>query len=302
MPKIQSTRSVDPDSYDVWDAGSRNDIVHLSLSHDKHTDLPLLPFRILDLTRSDNRWFQHVNYRYMALELILHGAMEYRLERRRLIAEEGMLYVVARGSNVHMVNAGRGPRRKLTLLITGRNLNSIAETLGFGHDQLLKLSNPRAVEWKIREIGKGIEEKKSPAFLSARTYELLLELAAERPRKSDELQPALDAIAETPAKKFTVPELAALCGISESTFRRRFLADFGQPPHRYLRERKLRLAAELLCAGKARIKEIAASCGFSTPLRFSLSFQAYYGISPVQFRKQCRTVPGDGDANPPGSA
>lgn len=290
MAKIQSTRSSDSESYDIWDAGFRSDIVHFSQVLDECKNLPLLPLRFTDVSRCDKCWLRHVNYRHMALELTLSGAMEYQQERQTVIAAPGMLYVVARGSNVRMVTAGKGHRRKLTLLINGSSLDSIAETLGFGHDRLLKLSDPGVVESMMREIGKGLEEKKSPEYLSAKAYALLLELAAELAQEPDELRPALEAVAKFPAKKFSIAELAELCGISESTLRRRFAVCFGLSPLQYLQERRLRLGAELLCRSNARIKEVAAHCGFSTPLHFSLSFKARYGFSPVCFRKKYRQL------------
>ncbi|MGN0873251.1 MAG: hypothetical protein ACI4UV_18855 [Victivallales bacterium] len=161
MVKIQSTRSIDSESYDIWDAGSRSDIIHVQQVVNKLGHLPLVPTRLMDVSRCDRRWFQHVNYGYMALEMILQGSVEYRTERQTRIATQGMLYVVAHGSNVRMVTAGNGYRRKLSLLICGSCLDSIAEVLGLGHDRLLKLSDPGAVERMMREIGKGIEEKKA---------------------------------------------------------------------------------------------------------------------------------------------
>lgn len=290
MVKIQSTRSIDSESYDIWDAGSRSDIIHVQQVVNKLGHLPLVPTRLMDVSRCDRRWFQHVNYGYMALEMILQGSVEYRTERQTRIATQGMLYVVAHGSNVRMVTAGNGYRRKLSLLICGSCLDSIAEALGLGHDRLLKLSDPGAVERMMREIGKGIEEKKSPEYLSARTYALLLALASERACEPEELRPALEAIATSPAKKFSISELAGLCRISESTLRRRFCECFGLSPLQYLQERRLRLGTEFLCRGNARIKEVAALCGFSTPLHFSLSFKARYGVSPVHFRKKYRQL------------
>lgn len=290
MAKIQSTRSIDSESYDIWDAGNRSDIIHVQQVMVENRRLPLLPIRVTDVSRSDRRWFQHINYRYMALELILSGAVEYRTERQIQIATQGMLYVVAHGSNVRMVTAGNGYRRKLTLLICGSCLDSITGALGLEHDQLLKLSDFGAIERMMREIGKGIEEKKSQEYLSAKTYALLLALAAERACDPEELRPALEMIATSPAKKFSISELAGLCGISESTLRRRFSECFGLSPLQYLQERRLRLGAELLCRGNVRIKEVAVLCGFSTPLHFSLSFKARYGVSPVCFRKKYRQI------------
>lgn len=283
MTKIESTRSNNPDSYDIWDAGAVSYIMNSRYSPQLRKSLPLVPNRVTDITRTDQRWFQHVNYSMMALELILSGGVEYRTERKTCIAGPGMLYVVAKGSNVRMVKSGDRQRRKLTILISGSCLDSIADSLGFGTDRLLNLSAPEKTEAMMREIQRGIAEGKSPEYLSSKCYELLLHLSAELPQGPDDLRPALEWIAEKPEYKTSIPELAEKCGLSESTFRRKFTAVFGMSPARYLLRRRLTLSKEWL-NGKTSIKEISARCGFSSPLRFALAFKNCFGETPSSFR------------------
>ena len=285
MTKVESTRSKNPDSYDIWDAGAVSYLRNSRFSSTHEKTLPLLPKRVTDVIRTDKRWFQHVNYSMMALELILSGAAEYRTERMTCIAEPGMLYVVAKGSNVRMAKSGSHQRRKLSMLIGGSCLDSIADSLGFGTDRLLKLSSPEKTEAMIREIERGIAEQKSPEYLSARCYELLLHLSAELPQGPDYLRPALDWMQEKPEYKISIPELAKKCGLSESTFRRKFTAVFGTSPTKYLMKRRLTLSKEWL-NGKTSIKEISVRCGFSSPLRFTLAFKSLFGETPSSFRKK----------------
>lgn len=288
MAKIQSSWHTDPESYDIWEAGHREYIKkERARILQPCRNLPLLAFQMMDITRTDKRWYQHVNYKFMALEMILSGRAEYRLERETLIAEPGMLYVVAKGSNVRMVNAGKQQRRKLTLLIHGCCLDTIAESLGFGKDRLLKLSQPEKVERMMREIGRNIADSANPEYISGKTYELLLHLSSELSNEPEDLRPALDWIANNPSGKISIPELAEQCGLSGSTLRRRFIAVFGLPPAKYLLKRRMILGRELLLNGIS-IKETAARCGFSSPLLFAQSYKNHYGVPPSCTKKMLK--------------
>jgi len=285
MPELESTRASDPESYDIWEAGQRRYIKQVCRILPPCREMPVIAYRTMDVIRGDTRWYRHVNYHFLALELILAGKAEYRNERDVLVAGPDTLYVVARGSNVRMSVSGRQPRRKLTLLLRGSALDSIADSLGFGRDRLLKLSQPRRTEAMMREIERSIAESEQPEYISAKTYELLLHLSAELSRAPEDLRPALDWIAERPYDRISIPGLAARCGLSESTLRRRFMAEYGMSPIRYLTKRRLTLSRELL-KGECSLKEIAARCGFPSPLLFTQAFKNGFGETPSACRKK----------------
>ena len=285
MAKVESSCSQNPESYDIWESGFRNYIYKNVREINDKKSFPLIPSQVMDITRSDQRWLQHVNYQYMALELILSGTLEFRTEHETVVAEAGMLYVVAKGSNVRIVHSGKCHYHKLTILISGSCLDSITSALGFNSDCLLKLSEPEKVEQMIREIEKGNIERKSPEYLSVRCYELLLHLKGYLQPEPQELRPALDWIAKNPTRKIYVPELARKCGLSETTLRRKFNELFGMSPAQYMIKQRLTLSRDLL-KGKSSIKEISAICGFSSSLHFAVTYKKFYGESPSCTRKK----------------
>ena len=289
MSKIDSTQTFDPESYDIWDAGQKNYVQKAEWNLKTKKNLPLMPYRAMDIIRTDKRWFRHVNYHSLALELIISGEMEYQNENCTMIAKAGMMYIVSRGSNVRMVKSGDESRRKFTLLITGSCLDSISSTLGFDKDQLLSLPDPGLVEKMMRGIAMGMGgEQDSPEKLSCKTYDLLLYLSTLRTEVPQVLLPVLNILTNEPIRRFSVPEMAKKCGISESTLRRLFRQHFGISPLEYRKKLRLTAGKELLRNRSISIKEIAARCGFDSPLRFSLSFKACFGISPHEWRKKMK--------------
>ncbi len=83
---------------------------------------------------------------------------------------------------------------------------------------------------------------------------------------------------------FTVEELAKLTHLSLSSFKREFNKQYGTSPAKYIRERRLKKAAQLIEVTDLRLSSIAFDCGFSDLAHFSKSFHKTYGSSPRDFR------------------
>ena len=75
--------------------------------------------------------------------------------------------------------------------------------------------------------------------------------------------------------------------------RKLFQKEMGVTPHRYLVDKRLKMAAELLVtdasAGARTIMDIAFLCGFHDPLYFSKMFRKKYGISPRNYTRAERS-------------
>ena len=73
--------------------------------------------------------------------------------------------------------------------------------------------------------------------------------------------------------------------------RKLFQKELGVTPHRYLVDKRLKMAAELLMtdagAGTWAISDIAPMCGFHDPLYFSKMFRKRYGIAPRYYPEYC---------------
>jgi AraC family transcriptional regulator len=80
-------------------------------------------------------------------------------------------------------------------------------------------------------------------------------------------------------------ELAAACQLSVRHFARAFRQSTGQPPHRWLMERRLERAEGLLEFSRVPLGEIATSCGFASPSHFARVFRQATGTTPGAWRR-----------------
>lgn len=69
--------------------------------------------------------------------------------------------------------------------------------------------------------------------------------------------------------------------------RKLFKKELGVTPHKYLMDKRLQTASELLCYGSCggsnSIAEISQLCGFREPLYFSRMFKKKYGVAPSYY-------------------
>ena len=80
--------------------------------------------------------------------------------------------------------------------------------------------------------------------------------------------------------------LASICGISESYLKKLFNKKFGLPPKKYIIQKKINYACELLILDRYSINQIAELCNFSDVYYFSKQFKEQMGVSPTEFIKK----------------
>jgi AraC-like DNA-binding protein len=104
------------------------------------------------------------------------------------------------------------------------------------------------------------------------------------------LSAALQAMHENAAHPWTVPELAALSGLSRAAFARAFRDALGQAPVQYLTEWRMTLARDHLRAGDLGLTEIADAIGYGSPFAFAAAFRRHHGEPPGTWRERERAV------------
>lgn len=100
------------------------------------------------------------------------------------------------------------------------------------------------------------------------------------------LRAALQAMHEDASHAWTVPELAAISGLSRAAFARAFRATLGQAPLQYLTDWRMTLARDHLRTSGLSLASIASAVGYSSPYAFAAAFRRHHGIPPGAWRQQ----------------
>jgi len=99
---------------------------------------------------------------------------------------------------------------------------------------------------------------------------------------------SLELLRENLAGRVRLADLACACDLSVSHFARSFKASFGVGCHRWLLERRVEHARELLARTDLSLVDIASRSGFGDQAAFTRTFHRLVGVTPGRFRRDHR--------------
>jgi AraC-like DNA-binding protein len=155
-----------------------------------------------------------------------------------------------------------------------------AERLAGPVEELLRLAGKSDLASAVREKRLGLE-----------CLELLLPLL--KPRKNMEetlrrpgrLPAVIEYMRAHCAEKLSVRELSLRSGMSRAGLYQLFGDTIGVPPHQYITQLRIELAAEKLRETGMTLAEIASALGYPNQFLLSRHFKNQHGVSPREYRK-----------------
>ncbi len=102
------------------------------------------------------------------------------------------------------------------------------------------------------------------------------------PNRSRKLLEYIDANLH---RQLSLRELAGMVDMNVFHLLRMFKVSFGLPPHRYVLERRIGRAKDLLRDRELPISEVAFRCGYAEQSSFARAFQRMTGICPRSYRR-----------------
>ena len=86
-------------------------------------------------------------------------------------------------------------------------------------------------------------------------------------------------------QSFPVSDVADACGLSVNHFSRAFRRSIGKPPHRWLLDRRIQRAQDMLRINHLSLADIALACGFAEQSHFTRVFTRTVGMPPGAWRR-----------------
>lgn len=223
---------------------------------------------------TDGRWRFHGRDGWVELDrntvLLGHAGDAYRCEHDSRFPDDRTLYLRVDDAALRALLDGHPdagilddalpPERSLPL--TGALAGRMRELAEHGHESVLRLD--------------------------CLVLELLLDLRVNRARlcptrrHAGAIEDARRLLDEQFAEPIDLAFLATRAHLSPFHFHRLFRQQVGMPPHRYLVERRLERAAELLRSGLTAT-EAGAAVGYAGPSHFAAAFRRRFGLPPSKF-------------------
>jgi AraC family transcriptional regulator len=83
----------------------------------------------------------------------------------------------------------------------------------------------------------------------------------------------------------TLQQVAQACELSVSHFARAFKASFSKPPYKWLIDRRVDRARDLMTRSRLPLADIAIQCGFADQSALNRSFKRIHGVTPGIWRR-----------------
>jgi len=128
-------------------------------------------------------------------------------------------------------------------------------------------------------------------LLSIKFEEIMLYLSNKYGRRFETYLYSLISKNRSPFKKVVesnvhsnlkLEEIAFLCNMSLSTFKRYFLKEYKVSPGRWLQDKRLQKAKDLLEDGNLKSSDIYLEVGYNNLSNFSIAFKNKFGMSPIE--------------------
>lgn len=145
--------------------------------------------------------------------------------------------------------------------------------------------------WTIRSLSANVIK---PYLQITKTFYGLLEkiqaqliMDEEDDKGKSVIAPAIMYLDFHVGDSISVAELAKMCLLSETAFRKAFKSYTGMSPAKYRTALKIQKAQSMLqSSAELSVAEVAESLGFYDISHFHKTFTAYVGMTPDKFRKQ----------------
>ena len=213
------------------------------------------------------------------------GSAEYRfMTGERIIMEQGDVFFLS--PRVAYTIVTERAFRHVTINFDIHSETSILSSFASPY-RLIKPENAESISRRFRRIAE-LWRERTPGYemqAVAGLYELFsfLDSSEHMGRAFHRLSPAREYIDGHFASAFSLTELADLCGMSLTSFRREFHRTFGKTPLAYRDALRLDYAKELLLSGYYSLAEIAERCGYSDVGYFIRIFRREVGITPRRY-------------------
>lgn len=226
-------------------------------------------------------WHRRINPAFLTVMYIHSGTTLLRINDESWRTEPGDIVLIPPRSDSEFGTETAGERSGIILY--GGMLEGIVTQCG----GIYLRTDPRRV-WEKRILSICGGAKRSAREIAVECYSLLDELLQPAPENGipPELAEIQRKIYGNLDKPLPLNALAKEAGMSLSAMNRLFREYLKMPPHRYIREQRMRAAEEMLRLNALSVKETAAAAGYENALNFSTEFRKFYGYPPSAVKRR----------------
>lgn len=250
-----------------------------------------LDFHICGTTYPNRNYFiNRPASRICCIEYIVSGSGQVQANDTRFTPRAGDTYFLPAGNDYFYSSDKNDPWEKIWINLSGSFLERLAELYGIQgvyhfpgldtSDLLLKFQY-----YAERPTTPHVAEK-CCSLIHELFFRMSRSLYAQEPTALTPVQLMLAYIEQHETDVIRLEQLADACHKSPSQAERLFRAEMDMPPYRYVLNRKIEIACQLLTETGMSVRDISSYLSFEDEFYFSGLFRRKTGLSPTQYRNR----------------
>lgn len=249
---------------------------------------------------------------YCKIDFVISGSRRIHRQNKSWMSEGGHSYFVKKGAFEHQRYIDEDWNSMCVylsdkfLLETTREFRKFQRSKvppGLSTEHIIELSISDTTEGLAQSLIRFFEQEIPPSTESVeqRAREFVfsylinpanapllsyLNSMSERPKTS-----LIEVMEANYTFNLVLKDYARIANRSLATFKREFKTVFAVPPAKWLMEKRLNYARNLLHSGNLPVSDVAYESGFENQTHFCRVFKEKFGTSPLQYRKQGVAAP-----------
>lgn len=265
----------------------------------KITDIKKDDFCVCKIICMAQRWENHTSWSYLNAErpdhgfyMIIRGRCEYTMKNgEKIIGKKGDIMYIPKGINYEVyfdnteddVSEPQVNAYLVNFILTDENGEETALS------ESIKCVYSGKVGYFAEQFKNMIElyRQNRRIYIKSMFYEILSKISQQL--NEDEtgiISEGIKYIENNFNSSVSIGELAKMCAVSETSFRRLFKKTTGESPVRYINNLKISKAKELLKSSEITVEEISDFLSFYDKAYFCRTFKALAGLTPSEYRKK----------------
>lgn len=234
---------------------------------------------------------EHPDTPYYIFEYVISGKMKFEINNKTYTVNAGDTYIVKKNSAIKYYSVSAKPLKKIWLNADGDLIVCLLKAYKLQDDFNCVFCNTENEIKKIHSLLQLADQSCEITYKFALLlHEIIMKISMAKKQINFEFTPVSDvAVYVKDVIDNTLGDIdyvKRLFCVTDKYIIRKFKEKFGIPPHKYLIQKRIETAKNLLLRTNMSVKEISYQVNFDNNHYFTRIFKKYTGLTPTQYKTQ----------------
>lgn len=228
---------------------------------------------------------------YSTIHFVLSGEGTLKMGGKTHLIHEGQMFFIPPRTEILYYPSQEDPWEYVWFSLRSNATEDLQKQLGFSLEQpVLTCPQFPRIRNTLRRMMEAIQNGGGSFTALSAFYEILEICSARTPHiEVKEIKQMIDQCFSSAS--FSIDRFCKDVSISHAHLLRLFKTAYGTTIKKYVTQKRMTLACELLSTTDLSVRSVALSCGFTDELHFMKTFKNTIGSSALQYRKQQKSAP-----------